>query len=104
MKDARMFFKTTTTIKRIASLKTIERFRRLAFATEFASFIRVSAVLGTAVLVSSLFTSTVFGSPIAVINPSFEIDNPGAGGASSGPTTGWSGMGHLDRRIGRSTV
>ena len=80
-----MIIKTTTSIECIASQKTISRFQRLAFA------------LGTAAIVSSLFSSTASAVPITVVNPSFEIDNPGPGGASSGPTFGWSGVGHLDR-------
>lgn len=84
-----MFFNTTTNIERIASLKTT---------------IRVFAIFATAVIVPSLFSSTVFGLPITVLNPSFEIDNPGPGGASSGPTTNWSGIGHLDRTVGAFNI
>ena len=83
-----MIIKTTTSIECIASQKTINRSRRLAFA------------LGTAAIVSSLFISTASAVPITVLNPSFEIDNPGAGGASSGPTTNWFSVGHLDRTVG----
>jgi hypothetical protein len=56
--------------------------------------------LAVAVLVSILFSSTVFAVPITVVNPSFEVDNPGPGVASSGPTFGWGGVGHLDRTAG----
>ena len=83
-----MFIKTTTSIECIASQKTINWSRRIALA------------LGTAVIVSNLATTTAFGVPITIINPSFEIDNPGPGGVSSGPTVGWSGIGHLDRTAG----
>ena len=80
-----MFIKKTTNIECIAAHKTINWSRRLALA------------LGTAVIVSNLFTATAFGVLVPVVNPSFETDNPGPGGVSSGPTVGWSGVGHLDR-------
>lgn len=77
-----MIFNTTTSIECIASSK---------------KFIRGSAILAAAVILSSLVTAPALGVPITIINPSFEIDNPGPGGVSSGPTAGWSGVGHLDR-------
>ncbi len=83
-----MFIPTTTSIECISSQKAFNWSRRLALA------------LGTAVIISNLFATTAFGVAITVLNPSFEIDNPGPGGVSSGPTTNWSGVGHLDRTTG----